>query len=426
MDGAAVEDLVGTVVAGRYRLDAYVGEGAFGATYRASFPHRDGRRAEVAVKLTKLTRVEPSVADDLLAEARLVVDALAELAQHPARIHLVPVMDHGVAQGHDGRVFVVSEFVAGTDLGQLFGHYAHGVPPELLLGWMRQVVQAMAALHSLAPPLLHRDLKPDNIRLGADGCIRVLDFGLAARMLPHGYAPGQAGTQVYMAPETLLEGRSVAASDIYSIGVVFYQGLTGRHPFEDAAPPLALPLARQAEWRMQQRRGLRVEPPSIANRAIPPTFHWLDAVVLRCLDFECCGLRWFDAAELLQALNAPPVDRGGQQAAEARRLRSQGQWELARRCYEAALDRPGLPRELRFELMHELGGLLMVIGDFAAALPRLEQAWVMADRSALLRTREQRAHLLGQVARAARGCSNEYLAAQYACMSRQEAAGGRN
>src|SRR5206468_3701088 len=112
-----------------------------------------------------------------------------------ARSHLVHVYDVGIAPDAKGRAFLVMEFVEGTTLAAQFTAYRDaakatgfkGVPGPVMLKWARQLIHAMAALHSLKPAVIHRDLKPDNVLLGGpDRHVRVVDFGLASKLMSTG------------------------------------------------------------------------------------------------------------------------------------------------------------------------------------------------------------------------------------------------
>ncbi len=208
---------------GRYRVERLLGQGGFGRVYLA---YDDQLHRRVAIKVPRPERVGlPGYADTYLAEARI----LASL-DHP---HIVPV--HDVGQTDDGLPFVVSKFIEGTDLA---GHMKQARPPFPASAALVATI-AEALHHAHRQGLVHRDIKPGNILLewcaGSVGppVPYVADFGLALREEDFGKWTGCGGTPSYMSPEEARnEGHRVdGRSDLFSLGVVFYELLTGRRPF---------------------------------------------------------------------------------------------------------------------------------------------------------------------------------------------------
>ena len=202
---------------GRYRVERILGEGGFGVVYLA---HDDQLQRPVAIKVPHPRLVSrPKDAEGYLAEARTV----AKL-DHP---HIVPVYDVGSTE--DCPCFVVSKFIEGCTLAQRI----KANRPSLAEA-MEQVATVALALHyAHHKGLVHRDIKPGNILLDQEGTAYVADFGLALREQDVGKGPTYAGTPAYMSPEQARrEGHRVdGRSDIFSLGVVFYELLVGRRPF---------------------------------------------------------------------------------------------------------------------------------------------------------------------------------------------------
>ncbi|MEZ5941341.1 MAG: serine/threonine-protein kinase [Planctomycetaceae bacterium] len=202
---------------GRYRVDSVLGKGGFGRVYLA---FDSGLDRKVAIKVPHLKRVTTE-----LGRQRFVEEAktLAKL-DHP---HIVPVYDVGVIK--DGPFFVVSKYIEGQDLSQIL---VDGIPPiSATVKYLIAIAEALNYLHKFR--LMHRDVKPGNLVVGPEGRIYLVDFGLALH--EEKFTPDEAGigTPAYMSPEQLRgEGhRMDGRSDLFSLGVVMYEMLTGERPF---------------------------------------------------------------------------------------------------------------------------------------------------------------------------------------------------
>jgi len=218
------QDLTGACV-GRFAIRALLGKGGMGEVYRA-----DDTRLKRPVALKRVSRklgADPSARQRIFKEA--------ERASALNSPHIAAVYD---VLEENGEVFLVMEYVEGSSLRQRL--WASGrFPISEFLDLALQCAEALAAAQKKG--IVHRDIKPENILITPGGQAKILDFGLA-KHLP---APGEeevtvsgeslqwslAGTPGYMAPEVLLGGQADHRSDIFALGVVFYEMLTGRHPF---------------------------------------------------------------------------------------------------------------------------------------------------------------------------------------------------
>ena len=202
---------------GRYRIEKVLGKGGFGLVYLAQ--HEQLNRP-VAIKVPHARLIsKPEDAEAYLAEARTVANL-----DHPG---IVPV--HDVGSTEDCPCYVVSKYIQGTDLATKLKQQRikYREAAELIA----TVADALHYAHKQG--LVHRDVKPGNILIGNDGKPYVVDFGLALREENIGKGPKYAGTPAYMSPEQARgEGHRVdGRSDIFSLGVVFYELLAGRKPF---------------------------------------------------------------------------------------------------------------------------------------------------------------------------------------------------
>jgi serine/threonine protein kinase len=199
-----------------------IGSGSMGTVYRAF--HRK-RNCEVAVKTIR--NRTPKQVSELKAEFRV----LGEIV-HPNLVQLYELVEKPDA------CYFTMEFVEGTDFVKYVGGVATGDSPDAMLDRFHQaapqLVRGLAALHTANR--CHRDVKPSNVLVGRDGCVKILDFGLALAIGEVGAAretPGeQTGTPDYMAPEQFWGMKTSFPADWYAVGVVFYEALTGRSPLK--------------------------------------------------------------------------------------------------------------------------------------------------------------------------------------------------
>jgi serine/threonine protein kinase/formylglycine-generating enzyme required for sulfatase activity len=228
---------------GRYQIKRIIGAGGFGVVYEG-FDEQLSRK--VAIKMAK--RLPKGVrADEYLAEARVLASM-----DHPS---VVPVYD--VGKTPNGEPFIVSKLIGGSDLAQRMraARFAHSHAAKIVT----RVAQALDYSHQRG--IVHRDIKPGNILLDEADRPVVVDFGLAINEADFGRGATFVGTPAFMSPEQARqEGHRVdGRTDIYSLGAVFYQMLTGNRPFQASSVPDLLDLVRNVE----------VRPPRQFDRTIP-------------------------------------------------------------------------------------------------------------------------------------------------------------
>lgn len=219
------DPLIGHTIEGKYKLTARVGEGGMSVVYRARRVHIGD---EVAVKVLLETLVNDDAA---LARFRREARAAAML-HHP---NVITIHDFGDAGDGDAPAFIVMEFVKGTPLRDLLNSEGR-FPVERALRLMRGICAGVGAAHRHG--VVHRDLKPENILVVAPDddefeSVKVVDFGFAKLVADESASPTGAvvGTPFYMSPEQCLGEPLDARSDVYSLGAMFYEMVSGQRPF---------------------------------------------------------------------------------------------------------------------------------------------------------------------------------------------------
>ncbi len=243
-----------TRLADRYVLDELIAAGGMGEVHRAR-DERLGRQVAVKVLARGLTDSPESI-------ERFRREALASAGlAHP---NIARVYDYDV---EDGRHFIVMEYVAGPSLERLIRDRGRLSPTDAAAITM-QVCAALAAAHRAG--IVHRDIKPGNVLICPDGTVKVTDFGIAKALGAATLTDAGTvlGTAAYLPPEVGRGGSAGPASDLYSLGIVLYQMLTGQVPFTGETP-VAVAMRHIAE---------DVPPPSTLVPGLPPI---LDAVVAR-------------------------------------------------------------------------------------------------------------------------------------------------
>jgi len=220
----APDPLLGAEI-GRYRVVRMIGEGGMGRVYEGVNPEI-GSRVALKVLATWLA-TDAEVSERMFAEARAV-----NMIRHPRIVHAIDFLRLA-----DGRPVIVMELVEGRSMREALA--GRDAPLGGIVDVILQVLDVLAAAHAVG--VVHRDLKPDNILISPEGHARVLDFGIAKLMHPSAELPGPRtrtgvvlGTPLYMAPEQISGGVTDGSVDLYSLGVVLFEAVTGTLPFEGA------------------------------------------------------------------------------------------------------------------------------------------------------------------------------------------------
>src|ERR1700693_2860771 len=219
--------VLGTLLGGRYRIDAQIGRGGMSTVYRAFDMVLD---RPVAIKLMHREIASDS---DQLERFRREARSVAQL-NHP---HIVTVIDAGEEPAEDGgsTPYIVLEYVEGETLKELIRREGPLDIPQAL-AYAIEIARALGAAHERM--IVHRDVKPQNVLIGEEGGAKITDFGIARTLTEEGLtmAGRVLGTTDYVSPEQALGEPVTGQSDLYSLGIVLYEMLTGEIPFRGDSP----------------------------------------------------------------------------------------------------------------------------------------------------------------------------------------------
>ena len=264
----------GVLFGGRYEIMGVLGQGGMGAVYKARDRELD--------RLIALKVIRPELATDPAILQRFKQELI--LSRNITHKNVVRIFDLGEA---DGIRFISMEYVDGEDLRTILRREGKFQPKDAITV-VEQVCRALDSAHSEG--VIHRDLKPQNIMRDKHGRIVVMDFGLARSLGDSGMTQTGAivGTMEYMSPEQALGSTLDQRSDIFSVGLIFYELLTGKAPYE----------ADTAIASLMKRTREEARSASEVDASVPKS---LSAIVSRCLEREPAN-RYHSAVELLQQL----------------------------------------------------------------------------------------------------------------------------
>ena len=254
---------------GKYEILRSLGSGGFGSVFLARDTWLD---IKVAIKVPHKQALELF---KMLKEPRLQA-----ALNHPNIVRML------AAEKEDKIFFMVMEYVKGKTLEKILEREKI-LDAELAVDYVRQVSSGVDHAHQ--NKIIHRDLRPSNIMISEEGTAKITDFGTSAWLQNVHYATTRIGSPPYMAPEQFL-GKASFASDIYSIGCIFYEMITGRPPIFDPDPFKILERAQQG----------KITPPRLKNTKV---LREVDDIIMKCLALQP-EQRYQRPSEILHALSA--------------------------------------------------------------------------------------------------------------------------
>jgi serine/threonine-protein kinase len=312
---------------GHYEILRKIGAGGSGIVYLATDTQL---QRPVVLKLLKRGALSlEQVRATQLREARL-----ASAIDHPNVAAIYDVGEAPSESGGEDEAYIVMQYVPGKSLDKVI---AEGLASlQLVLSAGIQIADGLSAAHQLG--IFHRDLKPANVMLTDGGLIKILDFGLARRLNPDeaDFDPtstgprnppfvgatytARGGTIAYMAPEQFVTGRSSVQSDVFALGLILYELVSGRHPFHRADQP-----------EFQTIRAIQFNDPPNLREVVPDLPVELESLILRCLEKQPSA-RFASAADVREALRtvmkALQLDSVGMPGDAISQLPAQGRLEL--------------------------------------------------------------------------------------------------
>lgn len=217
---------IGTVIDGKYEILKEIGRGGMSIVYLAMDKRLNKQWAVKEIRKKGTGTNDEIVVNSLLAEANLM-----KRLDHPSLPRIVDIIFN------DATIYVVMDYIEGESLDKILEEYG-AQPEELVIGWAKQLCDAMSYLHGQKPPIIYRDMKPANVMLKPEGNIKIIDFGIAREYKEKNLADTTVlGTKGYAPPEQY-NGQTDHRSDIYALGKTMHHLLTGADPRVETYAPV--------------------------------------------------------------------------------------------------------------------------------------------------------------------------------------------
>lgn len=209
---------IGSIIDEKFEILTEIGRGGMSVVYLARDTHLNKQWAVKEIRKRGSGKNDEVVVNSLLAEANMM-----KRLDHPALPRIVDIIDNGIT------IYVVMDYIEGESLDKILAEYG-AQPEEAVIGWAKQLCDALSYLHGQKPPIIYRDMKPANIMLKPEGNIKIIDFGIAREYKEQSLADTTVlGTKGYAPPEQY-SGQTDARSDIYALGMTMHHLLTGIDP----------------------------------------------------------------------------------------------------------------------------------------------------------------------------------------------------
>lgn len=273
---------IGTVIDGKYEILKEIGRGGMSIVYLAMDKRLNKQWAVKEIRKKGSGKNDEIVVNSLLAEANMM-----KRLDHPSLPRIVDIIDNGIT------IYVVMDYIEGESLDKILAEYG-AQPEDKVIGWAKQLCDALGYLHSQKPPIIYRDMKPANVMLKPEGNIKIIDFGIAREYKEQSLADTTVlGTKGYAPPEQY-SGQTDARSDIYALGMTMHHLLTGVDPRSGEA------YAPVRQWNPELSEGI-------------------EAIIDKCVE-PAAENRYQSCADLLYDLDHPDLITKGYKKKQKRRL----------------------------------------------------------------------------------------------------------
>lgn len=239
---------IGTVIDGKYEILKEIGRGGMSIVYLAMDKHLNKQWAVKEIRKKGNGKNDEVIVNSLLAEANMM-----KKLDHPSLPRIVDIIDNGIT------IYVVMDYIEGESLDKVLNEFG-AQPEEMVIGWAKQLCDALSYLHSQKPSIIYRDMKPANVMLKPEGNIKIIDFGIAREYKEQNLADTTVlGTKGYAPPEQY-SGQTDPRSDIFALGMTMHHLLTGVDPRNGE------PYASVRQWNPELSEGIEI----IIDRCVEP------------------------------------------------------------------------------------------------------------------------------------------------------------